>query len=155
VTSRRRARRLAIDILFQADVTGVDARSVLTGWIGAGHDVPDFTRELVEGVGGHVEELDGVIGAHSQGWRVGRMAALDRTILRVAVSELLYSADVPAAVAIDEAVRAAKELSTEDSGRFVNGVLGKIAQELDQRELGPEANRREGSGPGGPPSTGA
>ncbi|MCI0634171.1 MAG: transcription antitermination factor NusB [Actinobacteria bacterium] len=131
MTSRRRARRLAIDILFQADVTGVDARSVLTGWIGAGHDVPDFTRELVEGVRDHLEELDGVIGAHSVGWRVGRMAALDRTILRVAVSELLYATDVPAAAAIDEAVRAAKELSTEDSGRFVNGVLGKIVAERD------------------------
>lgn len=132
MTSRRRARRLAIDILFQADVTGVDARSVLTDWIGAGHDVTDFSRELVEGVRDHLEDLDGVIGAHSEGWRVGRMAALDRTILRVAVYELLYSTDVPAAAAIDEAVRAAKELSTADSGRFVNGVLGKIVAERDR-----------------------
>ncbi len=131
MTSRRRARRLAIDILFQADVTGVDALAVLTGWMGAGHDVPDFARELVGGVRDHLEELDGVIGAHSEGWRVGRMAALDRTILRVAVYELRYTPDVPAAAAIDEAVRAAKELSTEDSGRFVNGVLGKIAAERD------------------------
>jgi N utilization substance protein B len=131
VTSRRRARRLAIDILFQADVTGADPRSVLIGWIGAGHDVPDFTRELVEGVRDHLAELDGVIGVHSEGWRVGRMAAVDRTILRAAVYELLHSTDVPPAAAIDEAVRAAKELSTEDSGRFVNGVLGKIVAERD------------------------
>ena len=135
MTSRRRARRLAIDILFQTDVTGVDARSVLSDWTGAGHDVSDFTRELVEGVRGHLEELDRVIGAHSQGWRVGRMAALDRTILRVAVYELLHSADVPAAAAIDEAVRAAKELSTEDSGRFVNGVLGKIVAERGREDV--------------------
>ena len=74
----------------QADVTGVDARSVLTGWIGAGHDVPEFTRELVEGVRDRLGELDGVIGAHAKGWQVGRMAALDRTILRVAVYELRY-----------------------------------------------------------------
>ena len=129
MSSRRRDRRLAIDILFQADVTGADARSVLTGWIGAGHEVPDFTRGLVEGVHDHLGELDEVIGAHSEGWRIGRMAALDRTILRVAVYELLHSNDVPIAAAIDEAVRAAKELSTEDSGRFVNGVLGKIVAE--------------------------
>lgn len=127
MSSRRRARRLAIDIAFQADVTGADAREVLAAWEQAGREVPAFTRRLVEGVREHRAELDRTIGAHSEGWSVGRMAALDRTILRVATYELEFENQIPVAVAIDEAVRAAKELSTEDSGRFVNGVLGKIA----------------------------
>jgi N utilization substance protein B len=131
VSSRRQERRLAIDILFGSDVTGTVASSVLAEWLEAGREVPTFTRELVEGVGRNLEAIDRTIGSHSQGWRVGRMAALDRTILRVATYELLFSADVPIAAAIDEAVRAAKELSTEDSGRFVNGVLGKVAAERD------------------------
>ena len=131
MSSRRQERRLAIDILFGSDVTGTDGSSVLAEWLEAGREVPTFTRELVEGVGRNLEEIDRTIGSHSQGWRVGRMAALDRTILRVATYELLFSFDVPIAAAIDEAVRAAKELSTEDSGRFVNGVVGKVAAERD------------------------
>ena len=131
MSSRRQERRLAIDILFGTDVTGSDVSSVMAEWLEAGRDVPAFTRELVEGVGGNLEAIDHTIGSHSLGWRVGRMVALDRTILRVATYELLFSSDVPIAAAIDEAVRAAKELSTEDSGRFVNGVLGKVAAERD------------------------
>ena len=133
MTSRRRARRLAIDILYQSDVTNVDARIVLSGWLEAERAVPAFTRELVDGVCDQGPALDQIIGAHSEGWTVKRMAALDRTILRVATYELGYQRTTPVAVAIDEAVRAAKELSTEDSGRFVNGVLGRIAAELGRQ----------------------
>lgn len=135
MTKRRDARRLAVDILFQADITSTDGRVVMAGWGETGQKVPPFTRRLVEGVSEHLPELDRLIGAHAEGWRVGRMAALDRTILRVACYELRYPGDVPVAVAIDEAVRTAKELSTEDSGRFVNGILGKVAVEL-ARPLG-------------------
>lgn len=131
MSSRRQERRLAIEILFQADVTGTDGRSALQGWIGSGRDVPPFTRALVEGVDEHLEEIDATIAAHSEGWTVDRMASVDRTVLRVAAYELAFGGEVPVGVAIDEAVRAAKDLSTEDSGRFVNGVLGKIARELD------------------------
>lgn len=119
-----------MDVLFQADVTGADPRDVMAGWREADRRVPAFARRLVEGVSEHLEELDRTIGSHAEGWRVERMAALDRTILRVACFELLHPGDVPVAVAIDEAVRTAKELSTEDSGRFVNGILGKVAAEL-------------------------
>ena len=128
MAGRRQARRLAVDILYQADVTNADGRAVLAEWEHADRQIAPFTRELVEGVSEHLYELDRTIGSHAEGWRVERMAALDRTILRVACQELLYLSDVPVAVAIDEAVRAAKELSTEDSGRFVNGVLGRIAE---------------------------
>jgi len=128
VASRTKARRLAIDILFQSDVTGSDGRAVLEGWEEVGRELPPFTRDLVEGVADHLEELDRTIGAHSEGWKVERMASLDRTILRVATFEIRMLG-TPVGAAIDEAVRAAKDLSTEDSGRFVNGVLGRIAAE--------------------------
>jgi len=134
LSSRRQERRLAIEILFQADVTGDDGRSALAGWVESGRTVPPFTHELVEGVTDHLAELDETIGAYSEGWTVDRMASVDRTVLRVAAYELAFDRDVPVGVAIDEAVRAAKDLSTDDSGRFVNGILGKIASELDPDE---------------------
>jgi N utilization substance protein B len=127
VTSRREARRLALDILFQADVTHAEGPAVLVEWEAAGREIPPYARELVEGVDDRLPELDLVIGSYAEGWAVERMPALDRTILRIATYELTF-AGVPVGAAIDEAVRAAKELSTEDSGRFVNGVLGKIAR---------------------------
>ena len=137
MSSRRQERRLAIEILFQADVTGNDGRSALAGWVESGRTVPPFTRDLVEGVTDHLAELDETIGAHSEGWTIDRMASVDRTVLRAAVYELAFDRAVPVGVAIDEAVRAAKDLSTDDSGRFVNGVLGKIASELAPEAEGP------------------
>ena len=134
MSSRRQERRLAIEILFQADVTGTDGPTALEGWVGSGRLVPEFTRSLVEGVSDHLEEIDRTIAAHSEGWTVDRMASVDRTVLRVATYELAFEGEVPVGVAIDEAVRAAKDLSTEDSGRFVNGILGKIARELDPNQ---------------------
>jgi transcription antitermination protein NusB len=133
MTSRRQERRLAIEILFQADVTGTDGRTALAGWLGSGRSVPTFTRALVEGVADHVDQIDRTIAGHSEGWTVDRMASVDRTVLRVAAYELTLE-EVPIGVAIDEAVRAVKDLSTEDSGRFVNGILGKIARELEQKQ---------------------
>ena len=128
MTTRREARRLALDILYQADVTGSDGRSALAEWEAAGRPIPPYTRSLVEGVAGALGQIDRSIGASAEGWAVERMASLDRTILRFATYELTSKdSEVPVGAAIDEAVRAAKELSTEDSGRFVNGVLGKIA----------------------------
>jgi transcription antitermination protein NusB len=131
MTSRRGSRRQAIDVLYQADITGRDPRLVLVEWHVAGRELDPFAEELVEGVTANREAIDEVLSAHSEHWKLDRMASVDRTILRLAVFELLHRPDVPAGAAIDEAVRAAKELSTEDSGRFVNGVLGKIAQELE------------------------
>jgi transcription antitermination protein NusB len=126
--SRHRTRRLALDALYQADVTHATGPSVLAGWEETGRMIPAFTRDLVEGVAQHLEEIDRAIGDVAEGWRVNRMPSIDRTILRIATFELIFPGDVPPGAAIDEAVRAAKELSTEDSGRFVNGVLGEIAR---------------------------
>jgi transcription antitermination protein NusB len=129
VTTRRDARRVAIDILYQADVTGDDATLVLESWVEAGRGVPPFAHELVVGVCEHAPAIDLLLEEHADGWTVARMAALDRTILRLAVEELRYRDDVPDAVAISEAVEAASELSADESRAFVNGILGRIARE--------------------------
>ena len=131
MTRRRDARRTAVGILYQADLTGRSPLEVLEERRGLGErsGLSAFAEDLVRGVTERREELDELIGEHAEGWTVARMASVDRTLLRVACFEILYRDDVPAAVAVDEAVAAAKELSTEDSGRFVNGVLGKIVRE--------------------------
>jgi N utilization substance protein B len=110
-------------------VTGSDGRAVLAEWDEAGREVPEFSRDLVGGVADNLDEIDRTLGSHSEDWSVQRMASLDRTILRVATFELTI-VGTPVGVAIDEAVQTAKDLSTEDSGRFVNGVLGRIAADL-------------------------
>lgn len=130
MSSRRRARRTALEILYQAEVLGSDPLDVQREWSEDGRDVPGFARELVEGVVANRAELEALVGDHAEGWAISRLATVDRAILLLACFELLHRADVPPAVSISEAVEAAKELSTEDSGRFVNGILGRIAREV-------------------------
>jgi transcription antitermination protein NusB len=130
VTTRRAARRSALDILYQADVTGAEPEAVLREWIEAGREVDAFARELVTGVDAHLPEIDLVLAEHTEGWTVSRMAVLDRAILRIAVHELMHRSDVPPSVAISEAVEAATDLSAEGAARFVNGILGRIAAEM-------------------------
>jgi transcription antitermination protein NusB len=123
------ARRVALDLLYQADVMGVPPADAVARSEDLGIEVPPFARELVVGVGEHLEELDRLIAAHSDEWTVERMAVVDRNVLRLACYELAHRPDVPPGAAIAEAVEAAKELSTAESGRFVNGILGRIARE--------------------------
>lgn len=135
MTGRREARRQALDILYQADITDTAATEVLTAWTAAGRTISPFAEGLVEGVGRFQPEIDLLLEEHAEGWTVARMAVLDRSILRLAVFELLHSADVPTSVAISEAVEAAADLSADESKRFVNGVLGRIAREVPRAEL--------------------
>ncbi len=130
MTTRREARRTALDILYQADVTDAEPATVLEEWIRAGRAVDAFAAELVRGVEEHLPGIDLLLEERTEGWTVPRMAALDRTILRVAVYELGHRPDVPPSVAISEAVEAASALSAEGSPRFVNGILGRIASEM-------------------------
>jgi len=129
VPRRHESRRQAIDILYQADVLGELPLEVAEEWVAVGKKVAPFARELIEGVADHLEEIDEILGTHAEDWTVHRMPSVDRTILRVGCYELRFCEGIPTGVAIDEAVEAAKQLSTEDSGRFVNGVLGRIARE--------------------------
>jgi N utilization substance protein B len=132
--ARRKARKRAVDILYEADMRGVDAVSMLAERVGAPELPPvnDYTITLVEGVTSHRPRIDDILAEHSEGWSLARMPAVDRSVLRLGLYELLWAQDVPPAVVIDEAVELAKSLSTDDSPRFVNGVLGRIAGIADQ-----------------------
>ena len=120
---RQDQRRAAVVTLYQADVTGRPAAELVDPGATA------FTRELVEGVLREREPLDRLIERHSLGWTLDRIAPLERSILRVALHELLHRPDVPAEVAIDEAVETAKELCSTDAPGFVNGVLAAVHRE--------------------------
>jgi len=140
--ARSKARKRAVDLLFEADARGLDAVELLADRVGS-PDVPpinDYTVTLVEGVTARREEIDKLIAEHAEGWSLQRMPAVDRAVLRLGVYELLWATDVPAAVAIDEAVELAKTLSTDDSPRFVNGVLAQLLREA----AGPDSDRVDG-----------
>ena len=132
--ARRKARKRAIDVLYEADIRGVDAVTLLADRVGS-PDVPpvnDYTVTLVEGVTAHRARIDDLLAEHAEGWSLQRMPPVDLAVLRMGLYELLWATDVPDPVVIDEAVELAKELSTDDSPRFVNGVLGRIAGIADQ-----------------------
>lgn len=123
--SRRAARVAAVEILYASDVRGADPEDVLS----ERPDAVGYASGLVRGAIDRRDELDTMIGRHSVGWSIERMSSVDRNVLRVAVLELLIG-DVPSAAVIDEAVEIAKRFSGEDAGRFVNGVLGGVLQEV-------------------------
>lgn len=128
VGSRREARERALALLYEAETKGADGPEVLAAQPVA---VEDHAADVVSGVSAHRDALDEVIGRHAHGWEVARMPAIDRTILRMAAYELLHRPDVPRNVVINEAVELAKRYSTEDSGRYVNGVLAAVAVEAE------------------------
>ena len=132
--SRRQARRRAVEMLYEAAQRDADAVTLLADRVGAVEVDPigDYTIALVEGVTARLERIDELLAEHSQGWTLERMPPVDLAVLRVGVWELLWATDVPDPVAIDEAVGLAKELSTDDSPRFVNGVLGRIGTIADR-----------------------
>lgn len=127
--ARTKARKRALDILFEADVRGVDTVGLLADRIPAADPpVPEYTVTLVERVAGAMDGLDALIGEHARGWSLDRMPAVDRNILRLGAYELLYADDVPDAVAVAEAVELARELSTDESPAYVNGLLGTLLE---------------------------
>lgn len=129
-TRRREARKRALDLLYQADLRGQPIAVVLAEHMApdAPEPLPEFTVALVRGVNRTIEQIDTLISLHARDWKLSRMPLVDRNLMRMALYEVLHDPDVPTAVAIDEAVELAKQLSTEDSGRFINGVLSAIAQ---------------------------
>jgi N utilization substance protein B len=130
MAARSKARKRAVDVLYESDVRGVEPVSLLAERLAqADPPVPAYAEELVEGVTGRLADIDEMLGKHSEGWTVERMPPVDRAVLRLALYELLWRDDVPDAVVIDEAVELAKSLSTDESPRFVNGVLGRVLRE--------------------------
>ena len=127
MAARSKARKRAVDVLYEADVRGGDRLTLLRERIADGNPpVPEHTVRLVEGVAEHSARIDALIDAHASNWSIDRLPDVDRAILRMATYELLWADDVPDVVVIDEAVELAKALSTDDSPAYVNGVLGAI-----------------------------
>lgn len=133
---RRRAREVALQILYTADIS-VNAESLEADVdsLAPGTTARRYCDTLVEGVSSNKAALDALIEEYSDNWVVDRMAVVDRNILRIAAWELKYSGDVPFKVAIDEAVELAKRYSAEDSSAFINGVLDKMRKGLEQNAV--------------------
>jgi N utilization substance protein B len=131
VAARTKARKRALDLLFEAEQRGVNAADLLRERLATPvteAPLSEFTADLVMGVVDHWGQVDELIATYSQGWTLKRMPAVDRAILRLGAYEVLYSTDVPEPVAISEWVGLATELSTDDSPRFVNGLLARLAE---------------------------
>jgi N utilization substance protein B len=133
MSARTKARKRALDILYAADLRNDDVTAALAIEAQRALDEPerqaswDYAQDIVKGVVAHSVEIDEVIQTYSRGWTLERMPSIDRAILRIAVWEILFNHDVPAIVAVNEAVDSAKIYSTDESSNFVNGLLASIA----------------------------
>mgnify|MGYP001221614880 FL=1 len=136
MSARSKARKQALDLLYETDIRGTNVVETL-----ASRDVPaegpdarpirEYTKELVNGVSDNRRKIDELITTYAQGWDMDRLPAVDRNILRLGIYEILWATDVPMSVAIDEALILAKELSSDDSSKYIHGVLGRIASIKD------------------------
>ena len=132
MSARSKARKQALDLLYEADIRGGSALEILQS-----RDTPeegpearpirDFTKELISGIADNTRKIDELITTYAQGWDMDRLPAVDRNILRLAIYEIIWSSDLADGIAIDEALTLAKELSTDESAGYIHGVLGKIS----------------------------
>jgi transcription antitermination protein NusB len=132
MSARRKARKRALDVLYEADLRSAPVPEVLKSYIER-MQTPhppylDYTVALVDGVTAHAERIDELIASYAEGWTLERMPVIDRNLARIAVYELLFRDDIDDPVAITEAVELARTLSTDDSPRYLNGVLARIAE---------------------------
>ncbi len=134
MSARTKARKRALDILFSSDVRGDSIGVTVAAEAKRAASEPAreaswlYAREIADGIADHQSDIDEQITTHSRDWKLERMPAVDRALLRIGVWEIHFNDEVPTAVAIDEAVELAKEFSTEDSGAFVHGVLARVAR---------------------------
>lgn len=136
MSARSKARKQALDLLYESDIRGSDALQLLET-----RDIPDegqdarpireYTRELISGVSDNRRKIDELIMTYAQGWDMDRLPAVDRNILRLGIFEILWTTSVPVSVVIDEALNLAKELSSDESSKYIHGVLGRIASLKD------------------------
>lgn len=130
MAARSKARKRAVDVLFEADLRGSDPLTTLSAWVQRSDPpVQSYAVGLVEGVVAHRVRIDEVLSSYAQDWTLDRMPPVDRAVLRLALFELLWCESIPDAVAIDEAVELAKSLSTEASPGFVNGLLSRVLRD--------------------------
>jgi len=132
VSARSKARKQSLDLLYESDIRGKPSTDLLA-LRDVEEDGPDarpirdYTKVLISGVDAHKRKIDELISTYAQGWDMDRLPAVDRNVLRLGIFEILWQEDVPDAVAIDEALALAKELSTDESAGYIHGVLGRIA----------------------------
>jgi len=134
-SGRHESRMWAVQFLFQRDFNQGDMADALSDfWTerSSGPALRQFAEELITGVEAHKEELDARIQKYAEHWNVARMVAVDRNVMRVAIYEMLFRTDIPPVVSINEAVELAKELSGEESGKFVNGILDRASRDIDR-----------------------
>ncbi|HET6154155.1 MAG TPA: transcription antitermination factor NusB [Marmoricola sp.] len=132
MSARSKARKRALDLIFAAEAQGLSADDLLTRQLDDGEGpANEYTLVLVRGVHEHRARLDELISTYAEGWRIDRLPAVDRNVLRLGIFEVLYVEDVPDAVAVSEAVNLARDLSTDESPSFVNGVLGHVARDKE------------------------
>lgn len=133
---RTRARRQALNILYQREITGdsIDRILELGSYSREEGELSDFCRSLLDGVEEHQVEIDEALSEISEHWSVSRMPLVDRSILRLAAYEILFADDIPASVSINEAVEMAKVFGGDDSSKFVNGVLGRLAETSEEEQ---------------------
>ncbi|CAB4770681.1 unannotated protein [freshwater metagenome] len=136
MSARSKARKQALDILFEADIRGTNPVEILTSRdvVEEGPDarpIREYTKSLINGVFENSRKIDELITTYAQGWDMDRLPNVDRNILRLGIFEILWSSEVPDSVAIDESLDLAKTLSTDDSSTYIHGVLGRIASLKD------------------------
>ena len=133
MSARSKARKRALDLIFAAEARGRAPGEFLAEQIDAGEEpTNDYTVTLVNGVAERLARIDEVISTYAEGWTLDRMPAVDRNVLRLAVLEVLWVDDVPDAVAVSEALNLVRDLSTDESPSFVNGILGNIVRDKDR-----------------------
>jgi len=132
---RSKSREIALQVLYQIDVSNNDVEEAFNlFWhhFTPSEDLKDFSQIIVQGVYHHIEEIDAIIEHYSEHWRLERMSIVDRNILRSAIFELMFCADVPTKVVLNEAVELGKKFGSNKSGSFVNGILDKVAHRIDR-----------------------
>ena len=136
MSARSKARKQALDLLFEADIRGTNALETLNlrDIVEEGPDarpIREYTRSLITGVSENTRKIDELITTYAQGWDMDRLPAVDRNILRLGIYEIVWSADLDDGIAIDEALTLARELSTDESAGYIHGVLGRISSIKD------------------------
>jgi N utilization substance protein B len=133
---RRKAREMALRILFEAEVGKFNIEKVLERYISACSikSISDFVQELINTVAGNKKEIDGIIQQHAIGWKLERMGSVDRNILRLAIAEMVYLESIPISASINEAIELGKMYGDEQSARFLNGILGAVSKMLENKD---------------------
>jgi len=135
--SRRQAREISLNILYSLEICPIEigeAEEAIKQYHGVGKKVVSYASQLVNGTLSNLSRIDSLLEEYAQNWEIKRMVSVDRNILRQAIYELIFQVDIPPSVVINEAVELAKKYSTEDSGKFVNGILDKIKEVRSNRQ---------------------